>query len=708
MAGFDKFAADLESKLAALTSKGFIGDEYIINNIDLRKRAPNAIRWIVEPQFLNIPSVWKHVRQYEVVRDFFQLRCPMCNKGSGDCWGKTPEQLQAEILLEWDESVQEDRCPSCKTLRSEFIADGMLKKYDTMIGVAGMRSGKSVVAGMIGTYMRHVYTCMGIKERGTLHRLFDLLPTQNLEIAFVATTATQAKETIWVNFQRQCAASPWFANYVEWVVKKMNLQVTPEGSRHWVYKELEDSITDDWLMINFFSLNSNSAGMAGRTRLAFFIDELSRFGVSDSKMGADEVWAVFEHSLRTVRGARRLLGFKEPWLGTGIAISSPMSIEDKTMVLYNQAADSLLTFGWKYPTWLFNPYQPRESFDEEYKRDAVLAERDFGANPPNATNPLIMDPLRFWSSLDQSAKPTAVFNILHPKDKSDREYVGAELETSTMDRQRPLYIFGDAGRSFDQFALVACSGIWLPSFTDVSQEQLRALEVNRFGGYHPNSNEHLQDGYYLKPTANREGDGERQDTLVTMHEWSLRIIPEPGRPVWFESVLDIMKKLVKYRKVAMVAFDTWNSESTLQKISDMGVPTQPVHLKIDDFVRAVQDTLVGRLKLQPPKVSDKLSLTDIGTLVCGIEPRFMSAEGATIYELLKLERDKELKSVSNPKKGLVRGENSDDLAHCLVGAHRLVQESAGKVSTDAREQRRGHETAQAARFQGGLARNSRW
>jgi len=699
----DTLFDDLSLKISDITSKGYVENEYVINNVDLRVRAKNAIDWITNEKFLNIPSLWQHVRQYEVIRDFFQLRCPCCNKGNPDCWGKEPAQLKAEILMEWDVSLQEDVCPKCRTTRMEFLLDGLFSYYDTMIGIAGMRSGKSVVAGMIGTYIRHVFTTIGIYEKGLIHRLFQLLPTQNLEIAFVATTATQAKETIWVNFQLQCQASPWFKNYVEWVKKKEAMQITPLGQRKWEYKELEDSITDDWLMINCFSLNSNSAGMAGRTRLAFFIDELSRFGTGDSKMGADEIWAVFEHSLKTIRGGRTRLGFKEPWYGTGVAISSPISIEDKTMVLYNQSTDSDDTFGWKYPTWLFNPYQPRESFDADYKRDPIMAERDFGANPPNATNPLVMDPIRFWQSIDQTAKPTALYCMIYPIDKSKREYVGAELETSVIDQKSFLYIFGDASKSFDQFGLVACSGMWLPSFTEVSQAEKMEMEARRFGGSHPQSNEHLVGGYYLRGPGYQPAETK---TLVTVHEWSLRIIPEPNKPVWFESILDILKKLVKYRKVAMVAFDTWNSESTLQKISDMGIATQNISLKMDDYIRAVQDTMLGRLRLLPPRESDKLSIDEHGVMKIGSDVAKMSGEGATIFELLKLERDKTLTQVSNPRKGLVRGVNSDDLALCLVGAHRLVQESAGIVSNDRREIQRAKEATGAGDFVGGLVRST--
>jgi hypothetical protein len=701
----DDLFSKLSNTIIEISNQGFVPDEFIINGVDLRVRAPNAVQWVTDPKFLNIPSVWKHVRQYQILRDLFQLLCPLCNAKNftKDCWGKTPTQLQDEVLLEWSNTYKQDTCPKCMTTRSELIEDGLLKCYDTMVGIAGMRSGKSVVAGMTGSYIRHVFTTLGIFERGALHKKFELLPTQNLELAFIATTAGQAKETIWVNFQKQCAASPWFNNYTEWVVKRESMQLTPEGAKRWVYKELEDSITDDWVMLNCVSLNSNSAGMAGRTRIGFFVDELSRFGTTDSKMGADEVWAVFDHSLKTVRGARDRLPGNEPWYGTAVAISSPISIDDKTMILRNQSEDSNRTYGWKYPTWEFNPYLTRESFTEEYKADPVMAERDFGANPPNATNPLIMDPLRFWASIDNSAKPTALFRQIYPVDKSKREYVGSELSYSITNQNRPLMLFGDAGKSFDAFALTACSSMWLPAFTEVSQAQVRQAEYSRsINGFHPPSNEHLQGGTYLQSGQVNSPNM----TLVTVHEFSLRIIPEPGKSVWFESLIDVIKSLMKYRKIAMVALDSWNSEASLQQISNMGVPVQQISLKVDDFTRAVQDTMLGRLRLLPPLPSDKLSLDDLGTLRVGIDPIHLSAEGTVIYELLRLERSRDLKMISNPKKGDKRGANSDDCAQTLVGAHKLVQEQFGRASENQNERRRSREVSGATQFHGGLIRSS--
>ena len=699
----DDVFSDLDDKIRQYAKQGYVSDEYVCDGVDLRKRAPNAVVWITAPQYLNVPSLYQHVRQYEIVRDFFQLRCPICNKGKGDCWGKSEADLRSEVLLEWDQAQSCDVCPKCGMTRAEFIEEGLLFAYDNLVGIAGMRSGKSVVAGMIGTYMRHVFITMGIQEQGWLHKRFGLLPTQALEMAFVATTSTQSSQTIWANFKLQCSTSPWFQAYVRWVKAKEDQQLTPDGMRRWTYKELEEGIEDGYLLLNCMNLNSNSSGMAGRTRLAYFLDELSRFGLGESRFGADEVWAVFSNSLKTVRGARSRLRLPDVWLGASVTISSPISIEDKTMVLHAQGAHEPTTYCWKYATWEFNPFLTRDVFDVDFLKDPVVAERDFGANPPNATTPLVTDPHRFWSAIDETAKPTATFSITNPVDGSGRPYVGGQLEHASLDRGRPLYIFGDAGKTFDQFALVACSAIWLPAFSTYSQEERNSMrDTSHLAMHHP-----METMYHNPNTAEPDAP---EMTLITVQEWSLRIIPEQGKPVWFESVIQIFKALNKVRRIATIAFDRWNSESTIQQISDMGIGARIISLKVEDFTKAVQDAMLGRLKLLPPKVPNEIYLEPSGTLRLTVSPDKLSSEAATLYEMLKLERSEDLKSVFNPRKGVARGVDSDDLAHCMVGAHRLVQESTGILMSEQqrREMKRSKEVGGSSHFTGVLTRYTRW
>jgi hypothetical protein len=372
------------------------------------------------------------------------------------------------------------------------------------------------------------------------------------------------------------------------------------------------------------------------------------------------------------------------------------------MQLHAKGQSEKNTYTFKYATWEFNPFLVRSDFDEDFSRDPIIAERDFGANPPNAASPLVADPHRFWSAIDETAHPTAMFSITYPVDKSGLEYVGAKLASTSMDRDRPLYLFGDAGATFDQFGLIAMSAMWAPAFEKINQQdRLQARATAHL--VQPDRVEAL----YSLPALPEED--QQKLTLVSVHEWSLRIIPEKGKPVWFESILDIITAIQQQRRIATVAFDRWNSESTLQQISNMGISAQRVTLKVQDFTKAVQDAMLGRLRLLPP-ADGEIYLEPSGTLRVKTSPALLSAEGAVLYEVLKLERSEDLKSVFNPRKGSVRGVDSDDLAHCLVGAHRLVQESTGIILSEQqrREQRKAKEIGGSAHFAGGLTRYTRW
>jgi hypothetical protein len=56
----------------------------------------------------------------------------------------------------WNNDKQLDMCPSCGMTRPELIQDGLLKNNNQMHIIAGMRSGKSSTASVMGTYIEHV------------------------------------------------------------------------------------------------------------------------------------------------------------------------------------------------------------------------------------------------------------------------------------------------------------------------------------------------------------------------------------------------------------------------------------------------------------------------------------------------------------------------------------------------------------------------
>jgi len=131
----------------------------------LKIPAPNIIEFVSSPQYLNIPTLFDQKRQYQILRDIFQYRCPICNpmtKEAVDCWDKTKTYLESEVLLTWSQSEQDDVCPKCGSTRQELLADGALRKYNQVNAICGMRCT---------SLQTHVLTDKG------LIRLTDLLPS---------------------------------------------------------------------------------------------------------------------------------------------------------------------------------------------------------------------------------------------------------------------------------------------------------------------------------------------------------------------------------------------------------------------------------------------------------------------------------------------------------------------------------------------------
>jgi hypothetical protein len=629
---WDTYLSNIENKASILLANE--GDQPVVRSCkDILPHASNVIEWAIDRRFLNVPSIIdKFVRQYEILRDTFQLRCPVCNSMAPeaiDCWGKSRMELESETLLVWSEDLKDDVCPKCRSTRQELVSDGMLEIIDTMVGVAGMRSGKSVLAGVIGSYFEHE-----LYHIGDIHSYFGVLPGDPLQISFVATTATQAEETVYAKYRALRADSPWIRQYVAWVKKQEKEQKTPLGMKKWAYKEDTDSEVYNGLIdLSIKSLNSNSAGLAGATRVAAFVDELSRFDTSDSKRSADEIIKVMGQGLKTVRGSRDRLHLRSFWGLLG-AISSPISAEDKTMVMVKQKVPGQYSF--HYATWDFNPDQPRHTFDNDFRRDPVGAQRDFGAQPPKAETPFIDDEGRFRQAIAQDLRPVARFEATEPEDKTGRKYVGTRLIESSFDARYSHYLHFDAGASFDTFAGASAHGEWV----DV-----------------------------IDPAT-----GDKTRKFITVIDWVLGIQPVLGRTlaekriVWFESLNEVVQKLTKTQKIAKVTFDRWNSEKMIQDIRGFGVIADYQSIKAENFMQFLRDCYEGSVKLLPPRMDEP---DDV---------KLKNDQEKAIYELLRLERSPDLKKIYNPKKGQHQGHNSDDLAHAIVGVHVGVQGSVVAIS----------------------------
>lgn len=541
-----------------------------------------------------------------------------------------------------------------RLVRIQKIEDGEAEMGDLFVpatssyvanGLVSHNSGKSMTGALIGSYMEHRIYTIAHSTYGGFHKYMGITAAEQFEITFLASNEVQSKNTIWAKYTGFRLNAPWFRRYVPYLKRKMKEQPR-YGMRTWSYDEASNFITNEHpsvrLVIN--SLNSNSAGQAGRTRIAGFVDELARMKQTDSAQSAMEIYRTVEASLQTIRSRTKETGAL-PWFGSMVSVSSPISRDDQAMKLLRKAPMIRDMYARKYATWEFNPKEPRKNFDSAYAKDPIGAERDFGGNPAGAEHPLVHDEVR-WAELviDPDLSPRAIFEKYTRQDGQGHHYVGVRLARATMHFDgRPRYIVFDAGLNFDAFAGACAHG-----------------EVMR--------------------------DDDGNEKLVTVYDWVIRVVPPVGMEVLFAFVPDIIKDLRGFFPIASVEFDRWNSPPLIQDIRNLGLAAERRSLDNQDFIDWMTACYAGLVRMLPPHPDEAEHAIDPSDdaivyklpFVWTKEPPDLSGAASSIYELCSLQRDPDTNKISNPRKGERRGHNSDDCAQVMVHAHKLVQiESTG-------------------------------
>jgi len=317
-----------------------------------------------------------------------------------------------------------------------------------------MRSGKSVLTACLSAH-----AISEILAEENLQEKLGLVKGQMIDCAFLAASSEQSSETIYRHFLNFYHQSPWFKNYKKALMDLESSHV--DGlKRGDLYKETEKSIEFKNKNILIKSLHSNSATLAGKTRMFAVIDELARFDEgSGGKRTATEVYRVLQNSLLTVRAAVNKLRKKGDFFVPDAAmycISSPLSSEDRIMRLLETAKNNKRMLALKLPTWVANPEISKEDLSEHYLADPLGAERDFGCNPPFSETPFIENPKLIEACIDRDRQ-----SVFTAKEKYFTEKVqGVEFDYVSLDildvRHRNLidYIATcDPGRNKDSFCI---------------------------------------------------------------------------------------------------------------------------------------------------------------------------------------------------------------------------------------------------------------
>ncbi len=531
----------------------FHSSTWNISKVSNLKQYKNIIEWITKG--LHLTSIYDHTRQYEVLRDFFQLLCPICAEDMDyDCWGKTPEQLMDQILLQLDWDKEIFICPVCNYSLNRLT-------YENLIVCVGMRAGKTVLGALISTYILMMYFALG----EDIDNRFNLIPGQRLRISMVSTAASQTEKTVWAAF---CSLM-------------VDMEIFKKGvlnAKEWKYGNLE-----------VLSLHSNSSSLAGGTGLLTILEEFSRFDLGESKRSANEVHAVLDRSLKTVKSVKKTA--IDDLFGRKLILSSPIYIEDidPTLLEIKKADD--LTKIIHLPTWKFNPFMPRETFDEDYRRDFWRAERDYGANPKGGQELFFEDEQLIVNCIKNEDRKIKFQQII--------EYKGRlKFITSTVD-----------------------------NFVDTESNYSVHVDLSE------------------KKDIMSMAFAKRQDDMIIV-AGVMVLIPDGVLNLWLDTPFDIILQLSKQIKIQLVTYDNWQSVSAIQRLNTKGILTKRRSVGEAELIEFKKLAYLEKVKILGPvpklleeiktirRINGKLIHVDVLMSVAGAVTNWMFGETEKVKKLI--------------------------------------------------------------------------
>lgn len=338
----------------------------------------NIIEWITKG--LGVTSILNlYKEQYEILVSFYELLCPKCNKN------RINPNPAKDVLMRVDLEKSILICPKCGYERERM-------NLNELVICAGMRSGKTVTASFIASWI--FYLCLVV---GKLERRFGVIPGQRFRVSMVATAGSQTEKTVWGAFEamlKECADVE-----IQNFVRKLNKEKLEN------FDEIKTN-TKEWRIgnVEFLCLHSNSGSLAGGTGILGILEEYSRFNLGTSARSSIEVYRVIRNSLETTRKLAK--NYVDDMFTSLVIVSSPLyAVNDPTLVeLYGDGyweKENVFRIGERWidgkklcvhkATWQFNTNFTEEDFEEEKKRDYYGVLRDFGADPRVGRNRFFED-----------------------------------------------------------------------------------------------------------------------------------------------------------------------------------------------------------------------------------------------------------------------------------------------------------------------------
>lgn len=372
-----------------------------------------------------------------------------------------------------------------------------------------VKTGKSTLISILCLY--EFYNLIALKNPA---KYYSLLPGSPIAILAIAQSQDQVKETLFKAIKGYAEGSLYFKG----LIKSGKVELGAE------------EIKCDEKKVSIFAKHTNSKSLVGYSVKCLILDEAARFEYDEfGKSKADGIWDNVGRACSSRFGTE----------GKKIAISSAWEPGDYIEKLYEVTERSITSIGFRLKTWQvnLNPNSSETSLkaSEDYVKDPIAAATEYeGARTVKQGTFFSLQSVKSCfkgqSACDAKAIPLDITN----REGETRKYTGIEI-TRLVNTTTPSFAHCDYGIKKDGAAFAVSS----------PQE----IEPNTWG---------ISVDVILlwKPHLDRDKDNKGFKRIVS-----------------FVNCEEIFLKVCKARKVTKFSFDSFQSESSIQRLHIEGIST---------------------------------------------------------------------------------------------------------------------------------------
>ena len=401
-------------------------------------------------------------------------------------------------------------------------------------------SGKDFLTSLMA-----LYEAMRLLEMpgGSPFKFYNLAEGNPIFILTVAVSSDQAR-ILFTEIKEKMTSSDYFRDKIGHVEADKISLLTPQDKQK-QKKLMEDGLDNAASKIKgsvvIMSGHSNSESLLGKRIYALLLDEVASFKSTGLKTSGDRIYSALGPSTADfVRKTGKLDEEGNEIIVIDskiISISSPRSEEGMLFKLYNDTPNVKSRLAFKLPTWRVSSLWPESMLRQEYK---FMSANDFN--------------MEFGAEFSG----TAGEKFIPDRYIDEALEIGAELNLAQSNAGMPglvYYAHLDPASTSHNYALVILH----------VEERMRLTE---------------KDGQIFK---------EKTKMYIIDHLkcWQ----PEGGNSINVHDVDQYIIDLAKRFRFAMVSYDNWNSQSSVQMLRRKGIPT-----KITPFRREYKMRIYDQLE----------------------------------------------------------------------------------------------------------------